>query len=343
MQKAIVTTTINPPTEAIEKFISIAERDDWRIFVAGDLKTPGDEYVKLARKYGPSRICYLAPKDQERMSQDLSDIIGWNCIQRRNFAILAAYQWGADIVAMVDDDNIPYEYWGTQLHVGLDLHVDLYDTPGSVFNPLGRHDFGYQLIKMCSDPLAAYESLWHRGVPVQDLGNTGIELKRPQGSELRRVLVQADMWDGDPDIDAIARIALHPEVKFTHQFPYAGARMGPFNSQNTFIHRSVVRDYFLFPHIGRMDDIWASYVMQTLNPNSVIYGTATVYQRRNEHDLSKDLQAEMLGYRHSNELVAWLQTHNPAIDEWPGFMPRKSLAAFELWRNLTKEPSCLLF
>lgn len=35
----------------------------------------------------------------------------------------------------------------------------------------------------------------------------------------------------------------------------------PFNSQNTSYHRSVIPAYFLSPTIGRMDDIWASYVL----------------------------------------------------------------------------------
>ena len=36
----------------------------------------------------------------------LSKLIGWNCIQRRNFAILEAYERGAEIIALIDDDNI---------------------------------------------------------------------------------------------------------------------------------------------------------------------------------------------------------------------------------------------
>ena len=40
------------------------------------------------------------------------DLIGWNCIQRRNFGILYAWKNNADVVAVVDDDNIPYNNWG---------------------------------------------------------------------------------------------------------------------------------------------------------------------------------------------------------------------------------------
>ena len=36
----------------------------------------------------------------------LSKLIGWNCIQRRNFAILEAFERIAEVVALIDD-NIP--------------------------------------------------------------------------------------------------------------------------------------------------------------------------------------------------------------------------------------------
>ena len=44
MNKIIVTTTINPPTEATLKFAAMS---DWHMVIAGDLKTPHDAYNKL--------------------------------------------------------------------------------------------------------------------------------------------------------------------------------------------------------------------------------------------------------------------------------------------------------
>ena len=37
MKKIIVTTTINPPTEALIKY---SKKEDWDLIVIGDLKTP---------------------------------------------------------------------------------------------------------------------------------------------------------------------------------------------------------------------------------------------------------------------------------------------------------------
>ena len=79
MKKVIVTTTINPPTEAIEKFQSMA---DWDLVVIGDKKTPAD--------YRLRRGIYVPPEEQEKYDPALSEAIGWNCIQRRNFGLLWA-------------------------------------------------------------------------------------------------------------------------------------------------------------------------------------------------------------------------------------------------------------
>jgi hypothetical protein len=46
MRKIIVTTTINPPTEAILKFDAM---EDWDLVVIGDLKTPKDYALKRGR------------------------------------------------------------------------------------------------------------------------------------------------------------------------------------------------------------------------------------------------------------------------------------------------------
>jgi len=100
MKRVIVTTTINPPTEAIERFDA---NPDWDLVVIGDLKTPKDYTLK--------RGVYVPPEEQEKFDKALSDAIGWRCIQRRSFGLLWAARMKADLVALVDDDNIPRAGW----------------------------------------------------------------------------------------------------------------------------------------------------------------------------------------------------------------------------------------
>jgi len=141
MKKVIVTTTINPPTEAIERFQSMK---DWDLVVIGDKKTP--------KNYPLSRGIYVTPEEQEKYDPALSEAIGWNCIQRRNFGLLWARDLKADIVAVVDDDNIPLKGWGEDLLVGRNVEVNYYETDLPAFDPVGATN---------------HPRLWHRGYPLQ--------------------------------------------------------------------------------------------------------------------------------------------------------------------------------
>lgn len=299
--KVIVTTTINRPTEAIERFQSLP---DWELVVIGDKKTPQD--------YNLKRGVYVPPEEQEKYDKELSDVIGWNCIQRRSFGLLWAHDMGADIVAVVDDDNIPYEHWGRDLIVGKEVEVNLYHTDLPAFDPVGAVDA---------------QRLWHRGYPLQLLSKRDYT---KVGREKIHIDIQADFWDGDPDIDAICRMEHAPECKFDPSgFPLAGNKMSPFNSQNTFIRGELLKDYFLFPHIGRMDDIWASYYLQAKGYR-VVYGKPSVYQDRNVHDLVKDMKQEYLGYEHNLSLVTDLLVSSENIFK---YLPEKSAEAFQLYRR----------
>lgn len=319
MKKAIVTTTINSPTKALMAFAEIAMRDEWTLIIIGDMKTPDSEYDDFCAKY-EGAVVYIDMKTQEKMSQELSDLIGPNCIQRRNFGLIYAYQHGAQIIATVDDDNIPYPKWGQNVVVGKEYAVSVFKTQAKAFDPLS----------------VTHPQLWHRGFPIEELDNR--TLSKPQLLK-RKILVQADMWDGAPDIDAICRIAMNPQVTFNPSLiHFAGDKMGPFNSQNTFLHRDAIPHYFLFPHIGRMDDIWAGYGLQHKFPDSVCYAKASVFQERNPHDLRKDLEAELIGYRHTGEFIDWLnQLHDGEDHDWPDFMPKKAIQAFKVYKEVIYE------
>jgi hypothetical protein len=300
LKKVIVTTTINPPTEAIRKFDSM---QDWELVVIGDRKTPD---------YRLERGTYVGPEEQEKYDPLLSEAIGWNCIQRRNFGLLWAHDMHADIVAVVDDDNIPYEDWGQNLLVGREVEVNYYETELSAFDPVGATN---------------HRNIWHRGYPLQLLP------KRDYSRRTRktvRVDVQADFWDGDPDIDAICRMEHAPECKFDEAFfPIAANRMGPFNSQNTFLDAGCLKDYFLYPHVGRMDDIWAAYYLQSKG-RSVVWNKASVYQARNVHDLVRDMQQEYIGYENNLKMVSELVKDPESVAK---YLPGRANWAFTLYRR----------
>ena len=276
--KCIATTTIYEPSEALKKY---ANMQDWTLIVAGDLKTPHESYRKM------KNIVYLDPDEQERLYPRLSDAIGWNCMERRNISVLHAYKLGADVVALVDDDNIPLEGWGQNLMIGKPTKCTIY-TPTK-----------YPLV---FDPVSAteYKNIWHRGYPMPWL-NGRHEWTKEDGTVVPSI--QADFWNGDPDIDAMCRCEHAPECTFDpNNFPIATTALSPFNSQNTFLARSVIRDYFLWPETLRMQDIWAAYYVEALG-HKVVYGKASVYQARNAQNLVTDFKNEIMGYLNTHTLV----------------------------------------
>ena len=296
LKKFIVCTSINKPTLAVKKFDLMK---DWNLVIVGDKKTP--------KNYKLKNGVYLSPKKQEKIDKKLSDLIGWNCIQRRNFGILYAWKNGADIVAVVDDDNIPYKNWGKNLLINNKTKVNFYKTNALAFDPIS---------------VTNHKNLWHRGFPIQILD------KRNNVKKHKKIIkpdIQADFWNGDPDIDAICRMEHHPICKFKDKyFPLASNKVSPFNSQNTFISKKVLPHYFLFPHIGRMDDIWASFYVLTKG-FKVAYNKASVFQKRNEHDLTKDMLKEFIGYENNLNLIKDLKKNISNINS---YIPERSRLAF---------------
>jgi len=296
LKRFIVCTSINRPTLAVKKFDSM---EDWKLVIVGDKKTP--------KNYKLKNGIYLSPKKQEKIDKKLSDLIGWNCIQRRNFGILYAWKNGADIVAVVDDDNIPYKDWGKKLLINKKIKTNFYKTNSLAFDPIS---------------VTNHKNLWHRGFPIQILD------KRNNVKKQTKIIIpdiQADFWNGDPDIDAICRMEHHPICKFKDKyFPLASNKVSPFNSQNTFISKKVLPYYFLFPHIGRMDDIWASFYVLSKG-FKVIYNKASVFQKRNVHDLTKDMLKEFIGYENNLNLIKDLKKN---INNINSYIPEKSRLAF---------------
>ncbi|PPD46794.1 MAG: hypothetical protein CTY14_05900 [Methylotenera sp.] len=300
--KVIVTTSINSPTEALLKYARI---EGWHLVVVGDLKTPTPFNIEGAT--------YLSPSDQEKLSPRLSDLIGWNCIQRRNLGFIWAIKQGALLVATIDDDNIPYENWGNESLVGQEIDIDFYQSSVPAFDPIS---------------VTEHSNLWHRGFPIQWL----TERKAVNLTTKKMVVdVEAGFWNGDPDIDAICRMEHSPQLNFSEKsFPFAGGPMAPFNSQNTILSAKAISEYFLFPKIGRMDDIWAAFWLQSKGFN-VVFNKASVFQKRNEHDLTKDFELEVLGYTKSYKLIASLLAEGP--DSIWNFLPDGSKTIYDLYKK----------
>lgn len=92
----------------------------------------------------------------------------------------------------------------------------------------------------------------------------------------------------------------------------AANQIGPFDSQNTFIQATMLEHYFMFPHVGRMDDIWPGYYAQAKG-FKVVYNEASVYQKRNAQDLTRNMRNEYIGYENNLKLLKNLRCDPESI------------------------------
>lgn len=296
MKKVIVATSIYEPTEATKKF---CQKEGWDFIMIADRKTPVEGYLDLEKQH--SNFRFISCEEQETKWPVLGELIGWNSIDRRNLGFCEALkEYSADIIATVDDDNIPYESWGKDLLVGKEVEVDVYETELPVFDPLAI--FG--------------KKYWHRGYPLE-LVEQRFEYHYA-GKQKKSIHVQADLWDGDPDIDAIAREVFKPIEKFPQFAPFVCNSYVPFNSQNTFLHKSVFPEYMCIPHIGRMDDIWGAYILQQLKDVNIAFCPASVFQKRNPHTFHADFTGEQIGYLNKMKI----------FEDWTSCLPDDSKSAY---------------
>jgi hypothetical protein len=315
LDAALVTTTIQVP-RLLELHRAIAAAIP--IYVVGDLQSPDDEINSLCAELG--NAYYYSAADQARLGYESSEVLGWRCPGRRSIGFLEAVRHGADVIVSIDDDNLPMDdrYFEQFLSVlavpfsGLQVTAPTgWVDPGDFLDPPVRHR-GFP------------HELWHDRPPV----SLGYQVGR-------RVGVAAGLWLGDPDTDAVSRMATRPRCLGASPACLAGFVadnncFAPFNSQNVAFVRELLPLMVMHSGVGRYDDIWASFIAQRVMREFemvVHYGQPLVWQDRNDHDPVSDLAAELFGLRNTMEFTRYLNSIQ---------LPRTSIveAATELYRSL---------
>ena len=318
----VVTTTINKPT-LLAQYALDAQRFNRHIekfVVIGDHKTPKEtsSYCHLLSDQFGIRFDYFGVQDQLEYLEEhtpFRDFLPWNCIQRRNVGLIAAYRSNADIVVTMDDDNYicQPDYFGHHLHLGETRTLEVV-----------RSQTGWWNVCNLLEEETGKE-FFHRGYPLSARYDRGA-LYTGHACTKGRAVVNAGLWLDDPDVDALTR--LNGPVNAIGVVPGFGGQIGcdlgtwsPFNSQNTALLREVIPAYLLFPYIGRYDDIWASYVVRHIADylgDYVTYGYPIVRQKRNPHDYLNDLDDELFGMRWTDMFVECLSTIPLTEDSYKG-------------------------
>ena len=254
MKVAVATTTIHVPY-AVQSLLACDRTGfELRVFVAGDAKTPPQAYEWCRTKLD---VEVLSADYQLNLPYATVKLLPWNCIQRRNIAVLEALRWGADIVVLWDDDNIPLNpRYLTDFTDRLTGRFSGLMARGggwpSAYGADGWFDVGELLV-----PRAP-----HRGFPYP--GKCRWTYTHTVDAT---VGVVAGICMGDPDVGAVERMANSPTVHQVSEILHDGIAVDTtlhtvFNSQNTAFVRELAPAFLLCPQFRRYDDIIASLVAQ---------------------------------------------------------------------------------
>lgn len=285
---ALVVTTIKVP-EALEYYRAIGPGIPF--YVIGDEQAPDREIGAFCERISAR---YYSADDQRKLGYACSDLLRWRDPARRSIGVLEAARDGAQVIIMADDDNLPLDEMYFADHqaalaapfAGLAMQGPWAD-PGALLSPPVRHrGFPHEF---WDPPVTLAPAFW-----------------RPAGVNSGLVL-------GDPDIDAVERIARRPVVMGVSPLANAGVVLGggyaPFNAQNTAFCRELLPVMVMLAPAGRCLDIWAAYVAERVMRETgwtVRYGRPYAWQQRNEHVLASDLALEMRGYRETLAFTAAL-------------------------------------
>ncbi len=275
MKTVLVTTTIFVP-EVLRKYRELGP--DVRFVVVGDRKSPHREILDLLNNLGG--YVYLTPEEQNERYPALSETIGWDSIQRRNIGFLEAAKLEPDLILSIDDDNIPQGDYFRELERVFQPHYG-YVADGPWFNigDLATDRFTYRGFPKDTDSVASF-------------GMNG---------KAHEIGVVNGLIYGDPDIGALERIDRNPMVaaysmEAQHGIALDPARTwSPINSQNTAWRAELAPLMFCLPRVGRADDIWGSYIAQTVLAGTglhTFFGRPFVKQERNPQDVMRNLADE---------------------------------------------------
>ena len=281
---ALVVTTVQVPS-ALELYRDLDR--DVAFYVVGDEGAPNKAIGDFCRSINAS---YFTAADQRKLGYACSDLLRWRDSARRSVGCLEAVRDGAEVVILADDDNLPVDRGYFARHQ-LALTGSF---SGLVMQPAGGWADPGQLMMPPVRHRGFPQQLWNPPQPLALGHATGLRIGVNQGLVL-----------GDPDIDAVERIARHPVCTGVSPAGEAGVALSarayaPFNAQNTAFRAELLPVMVMQAPAGRFLDIWAAFIAERVMRDtgwSVLYGRPLVWQERNDHDLTSDVGLEMRGMR----------------------------------------------
>jgi hypothetical protein len=309
---AVTLTTINLPL-VVEKLVSqkISSGDRYEIIIIGDLKTPSGTgaYLENLQIANPEILINYMDIDQQNKKfskyTELWDHIPFNSFSRRNYADLYCLDEKFDYVIRIDDDNFPINDDFILDHIkALEL-----DEVAVVSNSLGWFNICTLLLEEKG------KEFYPRGFPYPYRNKHS---ENQNTTSKAKIGINAGLWLGDPDVDAITRLSISPKVTDINKKTlnsYVALEKGtwaPINTQNTSYQGEILQISFVSPYVGRYDDIFCGYIARSILDQLNIktsYGLPLVFQDRNMHDLWNDEKLERFGNTSGVEIIDFVKEY----------------------------------
>lgn len=297
---AIIMPTINVPPNLVDWSKQLNPETDV-IIIAGNERTPHDGVEELLTTLDVPSV-YLHPDGDRVKRWSVERYLDPNDHHRHALALLEAMTVKPDVIITLDDDNFADSpFW-------VEAVDHMLTTPNTSMMTMESPNGWYDVGRLCEPRVV------HRGYPHWMRHDDIIGNRYAVGRD-ERVGVFASLWHGDPDIDATERIVLNPLVtRVKSPLVLALGTWSPFNSQSTAFRAELAPLLMMWPGVGRFDDIFASYLARAyMDANDWFHaaGSPTVRQDRNPHDLVKDVENEIFGWKHSREVIDILREFGP--------------------------------
>lgn len=276
---SLVLTTINKFNK-IKKIDYITKKNSIRFIVIGDKKT--NKNFKTIYGY------YFDIKSQKKLGFNYENKCPYNSYSRKNIGYLLAIKKKSSFIFETDDDNA----------------IDNKSLKDIFLNHKAINVTNAGWVNIYKTFLKNKNiEIWPRGLPLENINNKAITGK----SYKKNYFVQQGICNGDPDVDAIFRLINKKRnfiFKKNIKLSIGPRTFVPLNSQNTIWYQKAFPLLYLPSYCSmRATDIWRGLIAKIILSNDnkfILYKSSDVYQKRNYHNLIKDLKEEMEMYRNLN-------------------------------------------
>ncbi len=274
----LIITSINSSENSVLKnYAKLCSEKSVGFILAGDTKSPSNFDLPGCE--------FLSIEVQKKLPFTLSKLLPDRNYAKKNLAYLSAIQKGYAVLIETDDDNLPMDDFWNSRHSNIDGDFLINKSWVNIYKYFSE------------------ANIWPRGFPLNKIKDKVQVIEEGKTKNLF-CPIQQGLVDENPDVDAIYRLTSELPHDFKKREPVilGSESFCPFNSQNTTWFKEAFPLLYLPSYCSfRMTDIWRSFIAQRILWTcdwNLAFHSSNVFQKRNDHNLLKDLEDEIQGYLH---------------------------------------------